>query len=77
MQSQIAVTKQKNKREVSHFRLSKDRSVHKDWVHATGCQVDNLPSKIENIRKFLNSYSREQTEHVYSHSFEFLHDIFC
>ena len=69
--------KTKNKREVSYFRLSKNTSVHKDWIYATGCPVDNLPSKIKNVRTFSNSYSQEQTEHVYSHSFEFLHDIFC
>ena len=28
------------------FQLSKDTSVRKDWIHAIGCQVDNLPSKI-------------------------------
>ena len=30
-----------------YFRLSKDRSVHKDWIHATGHPLDNFPkSKI-------------------------------
>ena len=67
----------KNNREVSYFRLPKDTSVHKDWIHATGCPVDNLPSKIENLRTSLNSYSPEQTEHVYCHSFEVLHNILC
>ena len=51
--------------------------VHKDEIHTTGHPLDNLPSKMENLRKFSNSYSQEQTEHVYCHSFEFLHDIFC
>ena len=31
---------------MSYFRLPKDTSVHKDWIHATGRPVDNLPSKI-------------------------------
>ena len=29
-----------------YFRLPKDTSVHKDWIHATGRPIDNLPSKI-------------------------------
>ena len=41
--------KTKNNREVSYFQLSKDTSVHKDWIHATGHPLDNLPSKIENF----------------------------
>ena len=69
--------KTKNNREVSYFRLPKDKSVHKDWIHATGRPVDNLPFKMENLRKFSNSYSQEQTEHVYCHSFEFLRNILC
>ena len=69
--------KKKNNGEVSYFRLSKDTSVHKDCIHATGYPLDNLLSKIENLRKFSNSYSQEQTEHVYCHFFEFLHNIFC
>ena len=36
----------KTNRKVSYFRLPKDTSVHKDWIHATGCPADNLPSKI-------------------------------
>ena len=56
-----------------YFRLPKDTSLHKDWSHATGHQVDNLLSKIKNLRKFSNSYSKEQTEHFNCHSFEFLH----
>ena len=38
----------KNKiiREASYFQLTKITSVHKDWIHATGCQVDNVLSKI-------------------------------
>ena len=63
--------------EVSYFLLSKDTSVHKDQIHATGHPLDNLPSKMENLQNFSNIYSQEQTEHVYCHSFEFLHDIFC
>ena len=35
----------KNDREVL-FRLPKYRSFHKDWIHATCYQFDNLPSKI-------------------------------
>ena len=31
---------------MSYFRLPKDTSIHKDWIHATGCPVDNLQSKI-------------------------------
>ena len=62
---------------MSYFRLPKDTSVHKDWIHATDHPRDNLLSKIENLRKFSNSHSQEQTEHVYRHSFEFLHNIFC
>ena len=58
-----------------YFRLPKDTSVHKDWSHATGRPVDNLPSKIENLQKFSNNYSWEQTEHVSRHYFEFLHNI--
>ena len=38
--------KTKNDREVSYFRLPKDTSVHKDWIHVTGRRIDNLPSKI-------------------------------
>ena len=45
VQSQIARAIQKNDREVL-FRLPKYRSFHKDWIHATGRQFDNLPSKI-------------------------------
>ena len=41
--------KTKNNREVSYFRLLKDASVHKGWIHATGRLVDNLPSKIGNF----------------------------
>ena len=29
---------------MSYFWLSKDTSVHKDWIYATGSQVYNLPS---------------------------------
>ena len=38
--------KTKNNREVPYFQLPKDTSVHKDWIHATGRPIDNLPSKI-------------------------------
>ena len=38
--------KTKNNREVSYFRQPKDTTLHKDWIHSTGCAVDNLPSKI-------------------------------
>ena len=38
--------KTKNNREVSYLRLTEDTSVHKDWIHAIGRTVDNLPSKI-------------------------------
>ena len=38
--------KTQNDREVSYFQLPKDTSVHKDWIHATNRQVDNLPSKL-------------------------------
>ena len=31
---------------MSYFRLPKCTSVDKDWIHATGRQIDNLPSKI-------------------------------
>ena len=31
---------------MSYFRLPKDTSIHKDWIHAAGCPVDNLQSKI-------------------------------
>ena len=61
--------------EKCYFRLPKDTSVHKDWSHAIGHPVDNFQSKIKNLRTFSNSYSLEQTEHVYRHSFEFLHNI--
>ena len=67
--------KTKNNREVSYFRLPKDTSVHKDWIHATGLPVDNLESKIKHLQKFSNSYSQEQTEHVDCYSFEFLHNL--
>ena len=70
-------SKIKNNREVSYFRLSEDTSVHKDWIHAAGYPLNNLPSKIENLPTFLNSYSQKQIEHVYCHSFEFLHNILC
>ena len=50
--------KTKNNREVSYFRLPKDTSVHKDWIHATGLPVDNLESKIKHLQKFSNSYSQ-------------------
>ena len=39
------------------FQLPKNASVHKDWIHATGHAVDNLPSKIENLLNFLKSSS--------------------
>ena len=45
----------------------KDTSVSKACIHATGHPLDNLPFKIENLQKFSNSYSQEQTEHVYCH----------
>ena len=38
--------KTKNNRDVSYFRLPKDTSVHKDWIHGTGFPIDSLPSKI-------------------------------
>ena len=38
--------KTQNNRELSYFRLRKDTSVHKDWIHATVRQVDSLPSHI-------------------------------
>ena len=41
--------KTKKNREVSFFRLPKDASVHKDWIHATGHPLDNLPSKVKNF----------------------------
>ena len=63
--------------EVSYFRLPKDTSVHKDWILTTDHPLDNLTSKIENLGKFSNSYSQEQTEHIYCHSFEFLQNILC
>ena len=75
--SKLSLTRLKNNREVSYFRLSKDSRVHKDWIHATGHPLDNMPSIMENLRKFSNSYSQEQTEHVHCHFFEFLHNIFC
>ena len=31
---------------MSYFRLPKDTSIHKDWIHAIGRPIDNLPSKI-------------------------------
>ena len=31
---------------MSYFRLPKDTSFHKDWIHAAGHPIDNLPSKI-------------------------------
>ena len=42
---------QQNKKmiEKCYFQLPKDTSVYKDWSHATGCPVDNLPSKIKNL----------------------------
>ena len=69
--------KTKNNREVSYFRLPKNTSVHKDWIHAAGRPVDNLPSKIENLRKFLSIYSQEQTEHVYCHCHSFFITYFA
>ena len=42
-------SKTKNNREVSYFPLNKDTSVHKGRIHAAGCPVDNLPSKIGNF----------------------------
>ena len=68
-------SKTESNRELSYFLLTKDASVHKYLVHAIGRRVDNLFSKIKNLRMFSNSYSQEQTEHVYCHSFEFLHNI--
>ena len=41
--------KTKNNREVSHSQLTKNASVHKGSIHATGCPVDNLPSKIRHF----------------------------
>ena len=38
-----------NNSEVSYFRPSKDTSVPKDWIHATGHPLANLRSKIENL----------------------------
>ena len=35
------------------FQLSKDTSVRKDWIHAIGCQVDNLPSKSSYVQTIL------------------------
>ena len=49
--------KTKNLLEKCYFQLPKDKSVHKDLHHATSNPVDNLPSKIKNSWKFLNSYS--------------------
>ena len=60
---------------MSYFRLSKDTSVHKDWIHATGRPLDNLPSNIKNLQKFSNSYYQEQTEDNYCHSFVFPQNI--
>ena len=68
--------KTKNNREVSYFQLSKDTSIHKDWIHAIGHPLDSLPSKIEKLQKFLNSYSQEQTGKIYCHSFESFHKIY-
>ena len=31
---------------MSYVSLPKDTKVHKDWIYAVSCQVDNLPSKI-------------------------------
>ena len=55
----------------------KDTSVCKACIYATGHPLDNLPSKIENLQKFSNSYSQEQTEYVYCHCFESVHNILC
>ena len=40
-----------------YFQLPTDASVHKDWNHAKGHPVDNLPSKIKNLQKLLSSDS--------------------
>ena len=40
--------KTKNDRKVSYFRVPKDTSVLKGWIHATGRPDDNLPSKSGN-----------------------------
>ena len=37
--------KTQNNREAPHLQLLKDTRVHKDWIHATNCQVDKLSSK--------------------------------
>ena len=49
--------------EKSYLRLPKDMFIKSCyWL-----PVDNLPSKIENLRKFSNRYSQEQTEYVNCH----------
>ena len=45
---------------MSHFRLPENASVHKDWIHATGPPVDNLPSKMENLRNFRTAMPRNK-----------------
>ena len=42
----INCNNKKNNRELSYFWLPKDTTVQKDWIHATGRPIDNLPSKI-------------------------------
>ena len=45
-------------------------------LHVAQLIICHPKSKIyEHLRKFSNSYSQEQTEHVYCHFFEFLHNI--
>ena len=45
-------------------------------LHVTQLIICHPKSKIyEHLRKFSNSYSQEQTEHVYCHFFEFLNNI--
>ena len=55
--------KTQNSWEVSYFWLSKGASAHKDWIHDTGCQVNNLPTKV-----FISSDHFE--ENCFDHSWK-------
>ena len=45
-----------NNRGVSYFRLPPNTSVHKYYIHFTGSQVDDLPSKNLYIQKIFKKY---------------------
>ena len=71
----INCNNKKNTSEVSHLRLPRDTSVHKDWIHVMHRPVEICHPKSKIYENFWTAIPKNK--HVYCQSFEFLHNILC